>query len=94
MSCIVGFPVNLDVAVEGGTINVRSADPSAGTTIQINMVNNLTMMEEEVLTLPGTIGEFQVSQLDLKFPYLILVKLMDGDILKDEVVLDIGWKQF
>jgi hypothetical protein len=52
------------------------------------------MMEEEVLTIEGTSGEVKVSQLDLDVPYLVLVKLMEGDILKDEVILNMGWKQF
>lgn len=94
MSCIVGFPVNLDVTVDGENIMINTANPLPGATIQINTVNNLTMMEEEVLTIEGTSGEIQVSQLNLDVPYLVLVKLMEGDILKDEVILDMGWKQF
>jgi len=94
MSCIVGFPTNLNVTIEGENIRINTANPVSDATIQINTVNNLTMMEEEALSFSGTSGEFQLSQLDIDFPYLVLVKLMEGDILKDEVVLDMGWKKF
>jgi len=36
----------------------------------------------------------RISQLELDFPYLVLVKLMQGSLLKDEVILNLGWKKF
>ena len=57
-------------------------------------MNNLTMMEGEILTLPGNSGDVDLSRVNLKFPYQILIKLMQGDILKDEVILYLGWKKF
>lgn len=92
MSCIIGMPRNLQVEKNGETLHVSAQNPIANGSIQVNTVNNLTMMEEEVLKLSGNSGEIRLSQIDLKFPYLILVKLMQGDILKDEVILDLGWK--
>ena len=94
MSCIVGFPVNLKVERNGGKLQIQAREPIESASIHINTVNNLTMMEEEVLKLSGNSGEVQLSKIDLKFPYLILVKLMQGDILKDEVILNLGWKNF
>ena len=52
------------------------------------------MLEEEKLKLEGCEGEVEISGLELDFPYLVLVKLMQGGILKDEVILDLGWKKF
>ena len=52
------------------------------------------MMEEEALTIPGNSGEVQLSGIDLKFPCLVLVQLMLGDMMKDEVVVDLGWKRW
>ena len=49
--------------------------------------------EEEVLKISGDGGDIDVKKLDLKFPYKVLVKLMQGDILKDEVILNLGWKK-
>ncbi len=94
MSCIVGLPVNLKVESNGERLQIQAREPIENASIHINTVNNLTMMEEEVLKLSGNSGEVQLSQIDLKFPYLILVKLMQGDILKDEVILNLGWKNF
>jgi hypothetical protein len=93
MNCIVGMPVNLNVEVDGNLIHVKTGKPLEETSIQINTVNNLTLMEEEVLKISGNSGDIDIKKLDLKFPYKVLVKLMQGDILKDEVILNLGWKK-
>jgi hypothetical protein len=93
MNCIVGMPVNLKVEVDGNIIHVKTGKPKENASIQINTVNNLTLMEEEVLKISGNSGDIDIKKLDLKFPYKVLVKLMQGDILKDEVILNLGWKK-
>jgi hypothetical protein len=93
MNCIVGMPANLNVEVDGNIIHVKAANPFDNASIQINTVNNLTFIEEEVLTISGNSGDIDVQKLNLKFPYKVLVKLMQGDILKDEVILNLGWKK-
>ena len=93
MSCIVGMPINLNVEVDGNNIHIQTNKPLENASIQINTVNNLTLMEEEVLKISGDGGEIDVKKLDLKFPYKVLVKLIQGDILKDEVILNLGWKK-
>lgn len=94
MSCIIGMPRNLQIKKDANVLHISSRVPVENSSIHINTVNNLTMMEEEIVVLPGSSGDFDLSQIELKFPYKILVKLMQGDILKDEVVLDLGWKKF
>ena len=94
MSCIVGMPKNLQVEEGDVVLRISAENPLDNASIQINTVNNLTMMEEEALTISGGGGEVQLSDIDLKFPHLVLVKLMQGDIMKDEVILDLGWKKF
>ena len=94
MSCIIGFPENLRVEKDGEVLRIKARKPVENVSVHINTVNNLTWMEEEVLKLPGTSGVVELSRLNLDFPYLVLVKLMQGDILKDEVILDLGWKRF
>jgi hypothetical protein len=93
MSCIVGMPDNLQVEVDGKMITINTNKPMENASIQINTVNNLTFMEEEVLKISGDGGDIDVKTLNLKFPYKVLVKLMQGDILKDEVILNLGWKK-
>ena len=93
ISCIIGMPENLKVQKEEETLRIEVNQPMENTTIQINTVNNLTLLEEEVLTLPGSGGEVDLSQLNLKFPYKVLIKLMQGDVLKDELILNLGWKK-
>jgi hypothetical protein len=93
MNCIVGMPVNLQAEVEGNLIRIQLKNPLKNASIQINTVNNLTLMEEEVLMLSGNSTDVDVKKLDLKFPYKVLIKLMQGDILKDEVILNLGWKK-
>ncbi|MCD6115903.1 hypothetical protein J7K93_02720 [bacterium] len=94
MSCIIGMPRNLQVKKDANTLHISSLNPVEKGSIHVNTVNNLTMMENQVVVLQGSSGEIDLSQIDLRFPYKILVKLMQGDILKDEVILDIGWKKF
>jgi hypothetical protein len=93
MNCIVGMPVNLNVEFDGNIIHVKTGKPLDNASIQINTVNNLTLMEEKVLKISGNSGDIDIKKLDLKFPYKVLVKLMQEDILKDEVILNLGWKK-
>ncbi len=93
LSCIVGMPENLKVEQEGEALRITVIKPVENASIQLNTVNNLTWMEEEVLKLEGTSGIVQIARLNLDSPYLVLVKLMQGDVLRDEVVLDLGWKK-
>ena len=44
--------------------------------------NTLTNLR---LELPGEGGTVELSQLNLVYPHLVLVKLLQGDILKDEL---------
>jgi hypothetical protein len=94
MSCIVGMPKNLQVERSGDVLLISALNPLEDASIQINTVDNLTMMEEEILTISGNKGEVQLSEIDLDFPHLILVKLMQQDIMKDEVILNMGWKRW
>ena len=50
------------------------------------------MMEEGALNGEGYETTVDVDQLDLDFPYLLLVRLMVNGVLKDEVIVDLGWK--
>jgi len=94
MSCIVGMPKNLKVEKGDGVLNISASNPLDNASIQINTVDNLSMMEEEVLTISGNSAEVQLSQINLDFPHLVLVKLMQGDIMKDEVIVNLGWKRW
>jgi hypothetical protein len=94
MSCIVGMPSNLKVECDGLTIHIEAEHPLADAEIHINTVDNLAMMEEEALKIPGNRATVDVAQLKLDFPYLVLVKLMQNRVLKDEVIVNLGWKQF
>ena len=93
MNCIVGMPINLTVEMVDNNIQIQSKNPVENGSIQINTVNNLTLIEEEVLTISGHTGTVNLKELDLKFPYKVLVKLMQGDILKDEAIVNLGWKK-
>ena len=55
MSCIVGMPINLKVVMEGNNIKVTTNNTYDDTIIQINTVNNLTLMEEELLTISAEV---------------------------------------
>jgi len=94
MSCIVAMPKNLQVRRDGQMISVKAAHPIEHARLQINTVDNLTMMEEEGLSIPGNEGMLDLSQLKVDFPYLVLVKLMQDGVLKDEIIVNTGWKQF
>jgi hypothetical protein len=92
--CIVALPENLRVIRDEKTLRVETRFPLENASIQINTVDNLTMIEEEMLKLPGNGGILDIPRLNLDYPYKVLIKLMQGDVLKDEVVLDLGWKKF
>jgi hypothetical protein len=94
MSCIVGMPVNLKADFDGKTVRIEARRPLADCEIQVNTVDNLSMMEEEGLKIPGNRATVDLAQLKLDFPYLVLVKLMQGGVMKDEIIFDLGWKQF
>ena len=94
MSCIVGMPENLRVEKDDQILRISAANPLENVAIHINTVNNLTLIEYPVLKLEGNQGEVEMSRLQLKFPYKVLIKLMQDGILKDEVILDLGWKNF
>ena len=94
MSCVIGLPENLRVERREDVLSVSVTRPLENSSVHINRVDNLTMMEREVSKLPGSGGKVDVGQMDLKFPYLVVVKLMQGEILKDEVIIDLGWKKF
>ena len=94
MSCVVGFPSCLKAVTEGRQLRISTSVAPENSSIRINTVNNLTWLEEERLELPGEGGTVELSQLNLVYPHLVLVKLLQGDILKDELVLNFGWKKF
>jgi hypothetical protein len=94
MSCIVGMPKNLKADCDGNTIRIEAEHPLANAELHINTVDNLTLMEEEGLKIPGNKAAVDVARLKLDFPYLVLVKLMQDGVLKDEVIVNLGWKRF
>jgi len=94
MSCIVALPKNLVVDKQGNTLHIKAEKPLDNSFIQINTVNNLTMMEEEKLKITGNIGKVDLAELGLDFPYKVLVKLMQDSVLKDEIIVDTGWLVF
>ncbi|HPG38070.1 MAG TPA: hypothetical protein PLP19_06300 [bacterium] len=94
MSCIIAMPKNLQVDKQGNTLNIKAVKPLDNSFIQINTVNNLTMMEEEKMKITGASGMVDLAQLDLKFPYKVIVKLMQDSVLKDEIIVDTGWLVF
>jgi hypothetical protein len=94
MSCIVGFPKRLSVRSQGELLLIEASYPDNEASVQINLVDNLTMIEKESVQFHGCRGTVDISELELEFPYLVLVKLMNGDVLVDQVILDFGWKRF
>jgi hypothetical protein len=94
ISCIIGMPRNLNVVKSDSVLNISTANPLDRAALQINTVNNLSMMEEEFMTIPGNTAEVKLSAINIDIPYLILIKLMQGDILKDEVIVELGWKRW
>ena len=94
MSCVVGMPKNLKVNQADGSLKIRVTSPIENSRIQINTVDNLNMMEEEKMELRGDDATVNLSDLDLDYPYKILVKLMQEDIMIDQVIIDAGWFNF
>ena len=94
MSCVVGMPKNLKVNQADGSLKIRVTNPIEKSRIQINTVDNLNMMEEEKMELRGDDATVNLSDLDLDYPYKILVKLMQEDIMIDQVIIDAGWFNF
>ena len=94
MAVVVGMPANLRVVRQGDSLHVDVRHAIEDARIQINTVDNLTMMEEERLDLPASGGVVRIDDLDLDFPYKVLVKLMQDGVMVDEVIMDLGWKQF
>jgi hypothetical protein len=94
MSCIVGFPKRLSVRRQGENLLFEVSEPIDGTFVEINLVDNLTMIEKEAVQLQGARGKVVINELGLEFPYLILLKLRRKDVLVDEVIIDLGWKKF
>ena len=93
MSCIVGFPQRLVVRREEDKLLIETAGLTEEGWIQLNTVDNLTMLEQEVTQIGSDQGVVDLDELNLEFPYLVLVKLMRGPVLVDEVIVDLGWKQ-
>ena len=94
MSCVVGMPKNLKVNQADGSLKIRVTSPIENSRIQINTVDNLNMMEEEKMELRGDDATVNLSDLDLDYPYKVLVKLMQEDIMIDQVIIDAGWFNF
>ena len=94
MYVVAGFPSLIEATLDGGKLSVRVENPPAEAEIEINTVDNLTLLEEEMLTLPAGGGTVDTSSLKLDFPYIILIKLKAGGILLDEIILESGWKKF
>lgn len=92
--CIAAFPPNLRADREGDSLRVSLARPLPGAVIRLGTVDNLTLIERERLTLPGTGGTVALAELELESPWLVLVKLMQDGLLRDELILDLGWKRF
>ena len=94
MSCVVGMPENLKVDQADGSLKIRVTKPVDGSRIQINTVDNLNMMEEEKMQLRGNDATVNLSDLDLDYPHKVLVKLMQDDVMIDQVIVDAGWYGF
>ena len=94
MSCVVGMPKNLKVNQADGSLKIRVTNPIENSRIQINTVDNLNMMEEEKMELSGNDATVNLSDLDLDYPHKVLVKLMQEDVMIDQVIVDAGWFNF
>ena len=94
MSCVVGMPKNLKVNQADGSLKIRVTNPIENSRIQINTVDNLNMMEEEKMELSGNDATVNLSDLDLDYPHKVLVKLMQDDVMIDQVIVDAGWYSF
>ena len=94
ISCVVGMPENLKVNQADGSLKIRVTNPIDNSRIQINTVDNLNMMEEEKMELSGNDATVNLSDLDLDYPHKVLVKLMQDDVMIDQVIVDAGWYSF
>ena len=94
ISCVVGMPENLKVDRADGSLKIRVTNPIDNSRIQINTVDNLNMMEEEKMELSGNDATVNLSDLDLDYPHKVLVKLMQDDVMIDQVIVDAGWYSF
>ena len=88
------MPKNLKVNQADGSLKIRVTNPIENSRIQINTVDNLNMMEEEKMELSGNDATVNLSDLDLDYPHKVLVKLMQDDVMIDEVIVDAGWYGF
>lgn len=94
MSCILALPSNLEINREDEVLHIVATAPVENASLHINTVDNLTLLEENQLVLSGNSAEIRLTELNLDFPYKVLIKLMQDDILIDQVVLNTGWKNF
>jgi hypothetical protein len=94
ISCVVGMPENLKVELNDDGLSIKITKPLDGTRLQINTVDNLNMMEEEKMELSGNDATVNLSDLDLDYPHKVLVKLMQDDVMIDQVIVDAGWYGF
>ena len=88
------MPKNLKVNQADGSLKIRVTNPIENSRIQINTVDNLNMMEEEKMELSGNDATVNLSDLDLDYPHKVLVKLMQEDVMIDQVIVDAGWFNF
>ena len=88
------MPENLKVNQADGSLKIRVTNPIDNSRIQINTVDNLNMMEEEKMELSGNDATVNLSDLDLDYPHKVLVKLMQEDVMIDQVIVDAGWFNF
>ena len=88
------MPKNLKVNQADGSLKIRVTNPIENSRIQINTVDNLNMMEEEKMELSGNDATVNLSDLDLDYPHKVLVKLMQDDVMIDQVIVDAGWFNF
>ena len=88
------MPKNLKVNQADGSLKIRVTNPIENSRIQINTVDNLNMMEEEKMELSGNDATVNLSDLDLDYPHKVLVKLMQDDVMIDQVIVDAGWYGF
>ena len=94
MSCVVWMPKNLNVDQTDGPLKIRVTNPIENSHIQINTAHNITMMEEEKMELSGNDATVNLSDLDLDYPHKVLVKLMQDEVMIDQVIVDAGWYGF
>ena len=78
ISCIIGMPKILNIQVVDDSLYITTTKKVENDIIRINNINCLTLMEEEKLSLSN--DQHNVA---------LVVKLMQDNILKDEVVLNL-----